>query len=139
MKKILILMTAMFCSINGFAQFTVYTPCNPRSKTRSDAYSPFTIYEPVSGTTPPVVQQPQTKSQIITLRGYYKKVNEGWKCTPIRVAVIGDEITLVAVKNSNSWMSSKSAVYQVGWSDPDIIKDNFNFKAYCYGIGMIYF
>lgn len=142
MKKIMFLIAAMLCSISASAQFTVFEPVTVPSTPRTmpniyDPYSvPFTVFEPVYDRPQPRVQQP--KPQFVTLKGYYKK-GEEWKVTPIRVMVQGDEIKLASVKSGHNWVTCNARVCEVSGFDPEIVRDNFNYKASYYMFGTIYF
>lgn len=138
MKKIMILMVAIFCSVSALAQFTVYELSDMPSTTRSipNIYDPFTVYEPVYTNPQPRVQRP--KPQFVTLKGYYKKGDE-WKVAPIRVMVQGEEIKLASVKSGNNWVTCNARVSEVSGFDPEIVRDNFNYKASYYMFGTIYF
>lgn len=137
MKKLFMLAFAMISSFSASAQFTTYQPVFvPSTPTTSGStYSPFTIYEPVDPNLP-AKKAPQRK--LITLKGYYQKSNE-WHVVPIRVAVSDEDIKLASVKGQHLWMNCNATVYEVGRFDPEIIRDNFNFKANVVSYGTIYF
>lgn len=139
MKRIMIIMAAMVCTMTVSAQFTVYEPVYvPRQQapiTRSNTYNPFTVYEPIGVPTPRVQKQVKT----LTLKGYYKKADKGWVCAPIKVAITDDDVKLVGLKLSNQWAGVNAAVSEVSSLDPEIVRDNFNFKAYSSLVGTIYF
>jgi hypothetical protein len=109
---------------------------------------PFTIYEPIEvaprrsyySHQDQYQQQPaQPKMQEMTLKGYYKK-GDDWYYTPIRVGVIGDEeVRVLSVKTQHGWMNCGNAASSVGAFDSEVIRDNFNYKAYTTVYGTIYF
>lgn len=140
MKKILMLMAAMLCSISSFAQFTVYEPVYAPSRSTTSSrniYDPFTVYEPILDTKQPPVQK-QPKVQTLTLKGYYQKSGK-WLVTPIKVAISDDSVILTSVKSGQSWVTCNAAISEVNWLDPKIAQDNFTFKASYYMFGTIYF
>lgn len=128
---------AMISSLSAFAQFTTYQPVIVPSTptTSSGTFDPFTTYEPADPYLP-AKKAPQKK--VITIKGYYQK-SDKWYVVPIRVAVSDDDIRLASVKGQHIWISCNSAVYEVGAFDPEIIRDNFNFKAFATTFGTIYF
>ena len=143
MKKILFASMMLFGALSANAQFTVYQPVEvPRtSYTPSPGYgTPFTtIYEPVYGNPyQQRQQQARPKMQEVTLRGYYKKGND-WYSTPIRVGVIGEEVRLLSTKTQYGWSNCGSKASEVGAFDSEVIRDNFNYKAYSSLYGTIYF
>ena len=85
-------------------------------------------------------QQPaRPRMQEVTLKGYYKK-GDDWYYTPIRVGVIGDEeVRVLSVKTQHGWMNCGNAASSVGAFDSEVIRDNFNYKAYTTIYGTIYF
>ena len=76
--------------------------------------------------------------QEVTLKGYYKNGNN-WYSTPIRVGVIEDKVLVLSVKTQYGWMNCGNAASSVGAYDTEEIRDNFNYKAYTYNYGMVYF
>ena len=132
----------LFVVITASAQFTVYQSVEAprRSYTPSMGYgTPFTIYEPVYGNPyQQRQQQAKPKMQEVTLRGYYMKGND-WYYTPIRVGVIGDEVRLLSAKTQNGWSNCGSVASEVGAFDSEVVRDNFNYKAYSTLYGMVYF
>ena len=83
-------------------------------------------------------QQARPKMQEVTLRGYYKKGND-WYHMPIRVGVIGEEVRLLSIKTQHGWSNCGSKASEVGAFDSEVIRDNFNYKAYSSLYGTIYF
>ena len=142
MKKLLFICGMAVVSLTASAQFTVYQPVEvPRtSYTPSPGYgTPFTIYEPVYGNTyQQRQQQARPKMQEVTLRGYYKKGND-WYSIPIRVGVIGEEIRLLSTKTQYGWSNCGNKASDVGAFDPEVIRDNFNYKVFTTIYGTIYF
>ena len=158
MKKVLFVCSMLVATLTASAQFTTFrsiysTP--QQSYTPSPGYGvPFTIYQPSRsssyrdpyldgyrvGSSQSYQQQlARPKMQEVTLRGYYKKGND-WYCTPIRVGVIGDEeIRVLSVKTQHGWMNCGNAASSVGAFDSEVIRDNFNYKAYTTLYGTIYF
>ncbi len=129
----------MVCSLTASAQFRVFesvTAPSTSMSTSQGSYSPFVVFEPSVRTPQPRVQAP--KPQYVTLRGYYKK-NEEWYTVPIRVMVQGDVIKLASVKPGTYWVTCNTNVAEVSRFDPEVVRDNFNFKAYFYTLGSIYF
>lgn len=148
MRKLL-LVSSMLLSVMGVnAQFTVYQNADvPRSSsyTPSMGYgTPFTIYEPVYVDTyrpqqQQIYQQPaKPRMQQVTLKGYYNK-GDKWYFTPIRVGVIEDEVILLSFKTQNTWSNCGNRVSEVGAYDPEVIRDNFNYKVFTTIYGTIYF
>lgn len=76
--------------------------------------------------------------QEVTLRGYYKKGND-WHSTPIRVGVIGEEIRLLSAKTQYGWSNCGNKASEIGAFDPEVIRDNFNYKVFTTTYGTIYF
>lgn len=76
--------------------------------------------------------------QEVTLRGYYKKGSD-WYSTPIRVGVIGEEIRLLSTKTQYGWSNCGNKASEVGAFDPEVIRDNFNYKVFTTIYGTIYF
>jgi hypothetical protein len=77
--------------------------------------------------------------QEVTLKGYYKK-GDDWYYTPIRVGVIGDEeVRVLSVKTQHGWMNCGNVASSVGAFDSEVVRDNFNYKAYTTIYGTIYF
>lgn len=141
MKKLLIICGMMVASLAASAQFTVYQPVEvpSTSYTPSPGYgTPFTIYEPVYSSTQRQRQQARPKMQEVTLRGYYKKGDE-WYSTPIRVGVIGEEVRLLSTKTQYGWSNCGNKASEVGAFDSEVIRDNFNYKAFTTIYGTIYF
>ena len=141
MKKILFASMMLIGTMSANAQFVVYQPAEvPRTTyTPSPGYgTPFSIYEPAYSN--PYQQQPaKPRMQEVTLKGYYKKGND-WYYTPIRVGVIGDEeVRVLSVKTQHGWMNCGNAASSVGAFDSEVIRDNFNYKAYTTIYGTIYF
>jgi len=158
MKKFLFVCCMMVVSMTASAQFTVYrsiysTP--QQSYTPSSGYGvPFSTYQPYQSSSyrNPYqegyrVEQSQTyqqqparpRMQEVTLKGYYKK-GDDWYYTPIRVGVIGnEEVRVLSVKTQHGWMNCGNAASSVGAFDSEVIRDNFNYKAYTTIYGTIYF
>lgn len=142
MKKILILMAVLGCSTSALAQFTIYEPVTSQRSTSSNTvtYAPFTIFEPVDDpvydTPQPRVQKP--KPQYVTTKGYYYN-REKWQVVPIRVMIQGDEIRLASVKNGSYWVPCNATVTAVNGFDPEVARDNFNYKAFYNMLGTLYF
>ena len=146
MKKFLFVSFMLLAAIKVNAQFTVYQNVDVprRSYTPSMGYgTPFTIYEPVYVDTyrpqQQIYQQPaKPKMQQVTLKGYYNK-GDKWYYTPIRVGVIEDEVILLSFKTQNTWSNCGNRVSEVGAYDPEVIRDNFNYKVFTTIYGTIYF
>ena len=154
MKKILFVCSMIVVSLTASAQFTVFRSVEtPRpSYTPSPGYgSPFMIYQPSQssyyrnpyreevGQAQSYQQQPvRPRMQEVTLKGYYKNGNN-WYSTPIRVGVIEDKVLVLSVKTQYGWMNCGNAASSVGAYDTEEIRDNFNYKAYTYNYGMVYF
>ena len=139
MKKLLFICSMIVVSLTASAQFTIYRSIEtPQSSyTPSLGYGdPFTIYEPVYGST---YQRPaKPKIQEVTLKGYYKK-SDGWYYAPIRVGIIGEEIRLLSIKMQNRWNNCGTKANEVGVYDAEEIHDNFNYKVFTSLCGMVYF
>ena len=157
MKKLLFICSMIVVSLTASAQFAVFRSIHgtpQQSYTPSPGYgSPFMIYQPSQssyyqnpyreeyqvGQAQSYQQQPvRPKMQQVTLKGYYKKGNN-WYCTPIRVGVIEDEVCILSVKTQHGWMNCGNAASSVGAYDTEEIRDNFNYKAYTYNYGTVYF
>lgn len=142
MKRLLFICGMAVVSLTASAQFTVYQPVEVPSTSytpSSDYGTPFTIYEPVySNPYQQRQQQARPKMQEVTLRGYYKKGND-WYSTPIRVGVIGEEIRLLSTKTQYGWSNCGNKASEVGAFDPEVIRDNFNYKVFTTIYGTIYF
>ena len=147
MKKLLFVLILLLAAKSVNAQFIVYQNVDvPRpSYTSSTVYgSPFTIYEPVYVDTyqsqqQQIYRQPaQPKMQQVTLKGYYNK-GDKWYYTPIRVGVIEDEVILLSFKTQNTLSNCGNRVREVGAFDPEVIRDNFNYKVFTTIYGTIYF
>ena len=122
MKKILFTSMMLLGAMSANAQFTVYQP----------------IYEPTYASPYRQQQQARPKRQEVTLKGYYKKGND-WYFLPIRVGIIGEEVTLLSIKTQNVWSNCGSKASAVGGFDSEEIRDNFNYKAFTSIYGTIYF
>jgi len=141
MKKILFASMLLFGTMSANAQFTVYQPVEvPRtSYTPSPGYgTPFTIYEPAYSDPYQQQQQARPRMQEVTLKGYYKKGSD-WYHMPIRVGVIGEEVRLLSIKTQHGWSNCGNKASEVGAFDPEVIRDNFNYKVYTTIYGTIYF
>jgi len=152
MKKLLFICSMIAVSLTASAQFTVYRSIyeSQPSYTPSPGYGvPFTIYEPLPSSAydsysyseqpSQRIQQPaKPKMQEVTLRGYYKKGND-WYSTPIRVGIVGEEVILLSAKTQYGWRNCGSKASDVGAWDAEIIRDNFNYKAYTTRFGTVYF
>ena len=142
MKKFLFVCCMMAVTMTASAQFTVYrsiysTP--QQSYTPSPGYGvPFSTYQPSRNSY--YQQQPaRPRMQEVTLKGYYKK-GDDWYYTPIRVGVIGDEeVRVLSVKTQHGWMNCGNVASSVGAFDSEVVRDNFNYKAYTTIYGTIYF
>ena len=143
MKKLLFICSMFVVSLTASAQFLIYHPTEVQSSsyTPSLGYgTPFTIYEPVyvNPYRQSQRQQAKPKMQEVTVRGYYKK-GDDWHSTPIRVGIVGEEIKLLSIKTSNGWTNCGSKASEVGAFDAEIIRDNFNYKAFSNIYGTIFF
>jgi hypothetical protein len=138
MKKSLFIIIMMLGSLSANAQFTVYRPYNAPSTSYnpSPGYGiPFSTYEPL----PNYQQQPERpRMQQFTLKGYYKK-GDDWYYTPIRVGVVGDEVSILSAKTQYGWINCGATANDVGAWDAEEIRDNFNYKVYTTIYGIIYF
>ena len=139
MKKIIFVSMMLFGTMSANAQFLVYQPAEvPRTTyTPSPGYgTPFSIYEPAYSNS--YQRQARPKMQEVTLRGYYKKGND-WYSMPIRVGVIGEEVSLLSTKSQYGWINCGNKASEVGAWDSEEIRDNFNYKAYSSLYGTVYF
>ena len=131
----------MFISITASAQapFVTYRPAQPNSYSNNyQSMSPFTIYTPAPDPYSNYRQAPQPRSKTYNLTGYY---NDGrqWKTMPIKVTITGERVILSAYKVGNNWLSNSGVVNEVGYYDPEVVKEHFNFKANTTYKGTVYF
>ena len=140
MKKILLVFGMLMSMVAANAQFTVYESVGIPQSTRRPSMgygTPFTIYEPVFGDeyTP---RRTAPRMQEVTLTGYYEDY-KGWHSTPIRVGVTGDQVKLLSIKTQYGWSNCGSVASEVGGFDAEVVRDNFNYKAFSSGFGTVYF
>ena len=152
MKKFIFVCFMLVVSLTASAQFTIFRSIDTpqQSYTPSPGYGvPFTIYQPSPSSSyqnPYREERYQTyqqhpvrpRMQEVTLRGYYKKDND-WYSIPIRVGVIGEEVRLLSTKTQYGWSNCGNKASEVGAWDPEVIRDNFNYKAYSTLYGTVYF
>lgn len=134
MKRLLSFLVVMLFAFTAYAQapFTHYQPLQP-SQGYSDSYqspstSPFTYYSPLPDPSSNYRPAPRPQSKTYNLTGYYCSGNN-WYSMPIKVTVTGDRAILSAYKDGNNWISNNGVVSEVGYYDPDVVKENFNYKA----------
>ena len=133
-------MLFLLMCLSASAQFVVYRSLEPvNSNNGSNSYnnSNSNSYEQFNYT-PPQRTQPQSQSQVISIRGYYVKDNQ-WNTVLLRVSVINDNVYVVGIKrNSTGWSNSKIKAYSTELMQQEI-KDAFDYYIGDYVYGKIYF
>lgn len=140
MKKMFIAFIALLSSLSASAQFMTYEPLYGGGSSQSYSsgnQGPFLIYEPLNYGTPRRVQpREQTKTYAVT--GYYQDRNQ-WKTVPCKLIIAGDDVKAVTYKTQHGWFNATGKFSEVSAFDPELVRDNFNYKVWTSTYGTIYF
>mgnify|MGYP006916142750 CR=1 FL=1 len=140
MKKMLLAAVAALCSLSASAQFMTYEPLYGGGSSQSYSSGnqrPFLIYEPMIYDAPRRAQ-PRVQTKTYAVTGYYQDRNQ-WKTIPCKLEVAGDEVKSVSYKTQHGFFPATGKFCEVGGFDPDVVRDNFNYKVWTTTYGTIYF
>lgn len=141
MKKIVLMSLFVCLSAAMHAQFTDYTPViideSRSSGNHSMGYPNLNIPR----------QRTQQQENLQTITAYYVNSRGAFQKIRLKVSVtagtVGEQITVKAYYNStyNMWSSTSARATEITsyGPEPDVIKENFDYKCYILNIGNVYF
>ena len=143
MKKLLtaiILFVAIANSSNA-QNFIQYKPVIVESNSRSSSSNPF---ESSSNTNSQPRQQQQTEN-VQVVNAYFVNGRGAWEKMSLKVGVSTYYSRMVVTvrayydKRLQRWQSVTSTASNVDVLDPDVIKENFEWKCFIAGVATVYF
>ncbi len=141
MKKMILVLFALTSTLTASAQFITYEPLyggSQPSYTRRSTYDPFLVYEPLITDRSGRVIQQQEESRSYTVTGYYEDRDQ-WHTVPCRLIIVGEQVKNVSYKTSHGWFNATGKFNEVTRTDPEVVRDNFNYKVWTTTYGTIYF